>query len=241
MTKQATKKKKYNTYAKLGSHLGHKLGKKAPTPHPFMNAFLVGHRKKISLINMGVTLKYLGNALSFIHTLVKTNGHLLVVNTNPEFSNLVQGLLKKTKSTHLISYCNSKWLGGTLTNWKQVKKSVLPFARFSQRFGNFLLENKIHIPRYKKIKKCLHGFISEKRAGSPHPKPNMLFIINPNENQTVLQEATCLKIPIIAITDSKTKLSGITYPIPANNNSPFFVFFCLSWIIHVVLSADKIQ
>ena len=64
-------------------------------------------------------------------------------------------------------------------------------------------------------------------------KPDLIFLINCNENKHVLQEAASLKIPVIGITNTSTNQTGITYPIPGNSESASFVFFCLKWFTAV--------
>ena len=62
-------------------------------------------------------------------------------------------------------------------------------------------------------------------------KPDLIFLINPNENQSILNEAYRLHIPVIAFTESSTNPKEINYPIPVNNYSIKFIYFCLKKII----------
>ena len=62
-------------------------------------------------------------------------------------------------------------------------------------------------------------------------KPDLIFLINPNENQSILNEAYRLQIPVIAFTESNTNPLDITYPIPVNNYSIKFIYYCLKKII----------
>ena len=69
-------------------------------------------------------------------------------------------------------------------------------------------------------------------------RPDLIFLINPNENRHVIEEAVSLNIPVVAITDSNTNLLGISYPIPGNSNSIEFVHYCLQWIARVTLKKN---
>ena len=186
-----------------------------------------------------------------------------------------------------IFFCNEKWTGGLLSNWKKVSNSVETFDRFSKAFGPFLRENKIQFSTYKEMKKRYNGLLEfqlrklkeeslflgahAKQSQSKHllkkntivqskvlatrelgkkkervdkknfnekllgtgnfnKKPDLIFLINCNENAHVLQEAASLKIPVIGITNTSTHQTGITYPIPGNSESAEFVFFCLKWV-----------
>ena len=145
----------------------------------------------------------------------------------------------------LLSYSNEKWIGGLLTNWNQISKNIHIFAKFSKNLNNFVIENNINFPQYKKMNKTLKGFF--KYTGKENKtiaaktkkhyflafkkKPDLIFLINPSHNKNIINEAIRLNIPIIAVTDTNNSLSGITLPIPSNNNSIFFVYLCLNWII----------
>ena len=65
-------------------------------------------------------------------------------------------------------------------------------------------------------------------------RPDLIFLINPNENRHVVEEAVSLNIPVIAITDSNTNLLGISFPIPGNSSSIEFVHYCLQWITRII-------
>ena len=136
--------------------------------------------------------------------------------------------------TPLISYVSYKWIGGTLTNWKQISKSVLTFAKFSERCEKFLVKNGIDFPKYTRVKKCFQGLLykeNQKMLLAFNQKPDLIFLINPNENQSILNEAYRLHIPVIAFTESSTNPKEINYPIPVNNYSIKFIYFCLKKII----------
>ena len=182
------------------------------------------------------------------NTHVLQKGHLLLVNTNPEFSRLCKNLsrltLHESKKIDFsifqkidgkrLSYVHYKWVGGTLTNWKQVSKSVLTYAKFSERCEKFLYRNTLDFPRFKKIKECFHGLIRKKQSKvylAFHEKPDVVFLMNPNENRHIIAEANKMHIPVIALVESNTCLKGISYPIPANAYSARFIYYCLKKIL----------
>ena len=247
-------------FVKTKSYLGHNLGKNISIQgvDSAISAFLLGTRKESCIFNPEITNNYLIRALYILSLIFRTNGHLLIVNTNPEFSKFVKNIMEYTNKRDSISFCNSKWVGGTLTNWNQISKSIITFSKFSKRFSTFLNMNNIHFPKYKKMKKCFQGFGPSKIDKSVNRlcllinnvdqykeeyfvnnkhiirKPDIIFLVNPNENQNVIDEANRLNIPIIAIIDSNSSIKGITYPIPANNNSFEFLYFCFSWIVRLL-------
>ena len=282
-----------------GLYLGHKSISlsKSSFWHPLMSQYLAGIRFHNSIFNIQKTQKALLRAFYIIALIFKQNGHIVIINTNPEFSKLstnfsvfmqghrniklsdlkktlsvrngilpvvskypilkkdVQSLyslekqskktlaypktkisytsLKKTSLNERISYGNFKWVGGTLTNWKQISKSVVTFAKFSERCEDFCLKNNLDFPRYKKIKKCFQGFLSnrdKKMVLAFQEKPDLVFLVNPYENQNIINEASRLNIPVLAFTQSHTNIKAISYPIPLNNYSMNFFYFCLKKI-----------
>lgn len=231
-----------NNILKNKSFLGHKIEKNLGMRgvHPSMAYYLAGARKNISVIEITFSIKYLVKTLYILFSIIRKKGHILVINTNPNFSNLINTFALKTANLRdSFSFCNSKWVGGTLTNWNQISKSIKTFIKFSQRFGLFITQNNIHFPRYKKLKKSFQNFIPKPSSQVKLKKPDILFITNPNDNQIVLLEARQLNIPVIALTDTNSNLSFITYPIPVNNNSIFIIHFYFSWIIRLLYIANK--
>jgi small subunit ribosomal protein S2 len=232
--------------------------------HPLMSNLLLGIRHKTAVFNSNLIKKNILQAFFVIALVLKHNGHILVINTHPEYSNFLKNVASLTlqsrltlqnsekfiinKYNHLntlnISYCCFQWVGGTLTNWKQISKSVLTFAKFSERCENFLLKNSIDFPRYKKIKTYFQGLLNKKQGRtllSFHEKPDLIFLINPNENRNVIKEANKLHIPVIALVESNTNIKGITYPIPSNLYSMAFFYYCLKKLITMSLAFNKIK
>jgi len=239
---------------KTGIHLGHKSIRlsKSNFWHPLMANYFLGIKNGIGVFNTQQTRKCILRAFFLITLILKKKGHILIVNTNPEFfricknfilctTHLQENSLKKKTITSKhpkfdstrLSYSTYKWVGGTLTNWKQVSKSILTFAKFSERCENFLIQNSIDFPRYNKIKKCFQGLITGKGFLAFHEKPDLVFIMNPNENRNIIAEANRLDIPVIAFVESNTNLNGISYPIPTNNYSINFVYYCMKKLVKI--------
>lgn len=258
--KQASKLQKSTMLLlKKGIHLGHKSYRlsKSRSSHPSMCKFLVGSRDSTKIFNNEMSMIFLIRALYIIALVSHMKGGILIINTHPDFLNLVKN---RVSFLPWASSANSKWVGGTLTNWKQISKSIMSFAKFSNQYDHFLAENNITYPRYNKMKTCFQGFIDTTKkltSGNKNEsalrwnltdsvdleikckkKPTLIFLVNPNENRSVIEEARKLDIPIIALANSDTNLSGITYPIPANGCSLDVLHLCFDWI-HRVTSCEN--
>ncbi len=226
----------YKDYIKAKAHTAHKslniVGKKRS--HPYSVNFLLGCKNKHVIINPIETFEKFFKSLHVIAFFYRKKGSLLIVNTNPEYGNLIENFYQSTRLKDFkVYYCNEKWVGGLLTNWKQVSKSIQTFIEFSERFENFILQNNINFPRYKKNTQSFQGLKKESFT-KQIKRPDLIFLINPNENRHVVEEAVSLNIPVIAITDSNTNLLGISFPIPGNSNSIEFVHYCLQWITRII-------
>lgn len=223
----------YKDYTKTKAHIAHKSlsieGKKRS--HPYTVNFILGCKNKHTIINPYPLFEKLVKSLHVIRFFLKKRKKILIVNTNREYANLIENFYNSTDlKNYSISYCNEKWVGGFLTNWKVVYKSIQTFMVFSNRFEKFILRNNIHFPRYRKMAQSFQGLDSN----TFKKRPDLIFLINPNENRHVVEEAVSLNIPVVAITDSNTNLLGISYPIPGNSNSIEFVHYCLQWIARVI-------
>ena len=229
----------YKDFTKTKAHIAHKslnivTKKGIQRSHPYSVSFLLGCKNKHVIINSYQTLEKFIKSLHIIGFFLKNKKLLLIVNTNPEYGNLIENFYRSTLlGNYSVCYCNEKWVGGFLTNWKQVCKSIQTFMAFSERFSTlypFILQNNINFPRYKKMSMSFQGLKKQYLK----KRPDLIFLINPNENRHVVEEAVSLNIPVVAITDSNTNLLGISYPIPGNSNSIEFVHYCLQWIARII-------
>ena len=229
-------------FLKSSSHFGRKsrhLDFAFPWHASMCNKFS-GVRNKVPHINAEETLQSLVKAFYCIALVLRKGGKVLVVNKNTEFAPLfypnsfdkrspLQHSLKGRPATAAL-----KWVGGCLTNWREISKSVATLLYFSKRFGGFIKQNNIHFPQFKKMKNSFQGFINiEKEQLLLKEKPQLLFLFNANESQQILHEAIALQIPVVALTDSSTDLSQITYPIPINSDSAHLVYRCLSQLMQI--------
>lgn len=225
----------FNQYLSSAIHIGHKSLKLRNAWHVSMANSILGTRNNSCILTVDRTLSFLIRALYVLALVLRSNGDILIVNNNSDFSSVLKQAQKKFPSFQ-IAYSDNKWIGGLLTNWNQILPSAKKLVIFAQRFDDYITRNNMHLPRYKKWKLCFQGFINLNHNNLNYhfsKKPALIFVFNPNESKNVIQEAFHLKIPVIAITDSNTDVSRITYPIPANNQSIFFSWFCLNWILKI--------
>jgi len=245
-----------NDLIKTKAHLGCMKWSK------FMSPFLFGFRNNISIFHLEETIICLKQTLKFLQSIKKKNGNILFVNTSPKYSILV----KKVALLLNQSYVNDRWIGGTLTNWKQLSQSIILFKKFMYQFDFFLKKNNIQITTYIKAKKRyeglvgLHGLVSLDRSrNASHLSipsiqepiipnhafnrishlPDVIIITNPEKNIIVIQEALKYQIPIIGFVDSNIGHNNIQYFIPGNNQSTEFIYFCFNLFVIILNTNNK--
>ena len=207
-----------------GGHVGHRPLNLSLSRvrYPAMSNSLIGERGQGAVTNASLTLQQTAKGLYLAASVLRQRGHILVVDTRGEISP-TNGLIESCKReiSSSLSFSGNRWVGGSLTNWGSTSKMISRFAQISSRFEAFLKANRIHSPRYEKTKQAYPGFLMLKGGRLQlrlTRQPDLLFIINPNENRHVIEEARMLKIPVVALVDSNTQLSHVTVPIPVNPN-----------------------
>ena len=218
-----------------------------------MSPYLFGYRNKIAIFNLERIVISIKQALKVLYGIKQKKGHILFVNTSPKYKELVQ----ITASTTNQSYINDRWVGGMLTNWKQLSQSVFLFQKFVYQFDSFLESNNIQIPSYQKAKKRYEGLkqLSCYNNSRIAPKgelgvklgentsqqtvlPDIIILTNPEKNAIVIEEARKFQIPIIAFMDSNSKNENIQFLIPGNNQSISFMYFCFN-LFAITLQRNK--
>lgn len=198
---------------------------------PKMSKYIYCMNNKMSIINLDLTLKFMVRSLNFIESIVKNNGVILFVGTKRQASKLVKFYAEKVS----MPYVNFRWLGGLLTNYKTIRKSVKKLSELEEGKvkNNFqhLTKKEILIVNKKleKLRLNLNGIKDMKGL------PDALFIIDVNYELTALLEAIKLSIPVIGIVDTNGNPDNIDYLIPGNDDSMDSIKFYLDIISHHIL------
>ena len=161
-----------------GVNLGHKSLKDRSACNSSVSMFLSGNRNNSAILKTNLMLSYFLRAIHILTLIIKAGGNVLIINTNPEFSILLKHIRKTTNSSQIF-YSDCYWVGGTLTNWAQVSKSINTFITFYDKFDDFLIKNQINFTDYKKMRKQFKGFIIKRKA----VKSNLVSEFNSAVNQ----------------------------------------------------------
>jgi small subunit ribosomal protein S2 len=198
-----------------GVHYGHKTTRW----NPKMEQYIFGVRDKSHIIDLRKTVPMFREALKVIYDTVKSNGRLLFVGTKPQASAVVAEAAKRCGQY----YVNHRWLGGMLTNFGTVSKSIktmvdlekiLDPENTSAKIASYTKKEMLELSRKKdKIERSLGGI---RNMGG---KPDLLFVIDTNKEEVAIKEAVRLGIPVVAILDSNSDPTHISYPIPGNDDA----------------------
>jgi len=194
-----------------GIHFGHHTRRW----NPKMEEFIFGERNKIHIINLEKTVPLLYNALEIIHEIAKKGGKILFVGTKRSASDLIASSAINCGQF----YVNHRWLGGMLTNWETVSKSIkrlkdLESKIESGEINSLTKKEKLNIERSKEKLQLNLGGIK-----NMPDLPDAIFVIDINKEAIAVQEAKKLNIPVIAICDTNTDPTNIDYPVPGNDDA----------------------
>ena len=193
-----------------GAHFGHVTRKWNPNYKPY----ILMEKNGVHIINLDETIRNLNKALDFISTKAKNKGEFLFVGTKKQARDIVQQEADRCSMFYVVE----RWLGGTLTNFSTIKKSIKRL-NLLEKEGSRIYENQtkkeIQMLNRERIK------LSDQHRGIKDMRrlPDAIIIVDANLEVTAVKEASVLGIPIIAIVDSNTDPNPIQYPIPANDDS----------------------
>jgi len=193
-----------------GAHFGHVSSKTDPN----FKDYIISQKNGIDIINLDHTLDGLEKALQSITSTVEKNGEILFVGTKKHAKDVIQQEADRCGMFYVVE----RWLGGTLTNFSTVKKSIKRLHSLEKEGSTVfedLTKKEILKLNREKIK------LSDQHRGIKDMKrlPNMIVIVDGKTESIAIKEAQKLEIPIVCIVDSNTDPALCTYPIPANDDS----------------------
>ena len=194
-----------------GIHFGHHTRRW----NPKMEEFIFGERNNIHIIDLEKTVPMLYNALEVIHEIAKKSGKILFVGTKRSASDIIASSALNCGQF----YVNHRWLGGMLTNWETVSKSIKRLKELENKIesgeiNNLTKKEKLNVERSKEKLELNLGGIK-----NMPDLPDAIFVIDINKEAIAVQEAKKLNIPVIAICDTNTDPNIIDYPVPGNDDA----------------------
>jgi small subunit ribosomal protein S2 len=196
----------------VGAHFGHQTRRWDPRMKPY----IFGERNGVHILNLDATASRLRDGLEFLRDVVAQGGKVLLVGTKRQAQSAIAAEAQRSGQ----HYVNNRWLGGMLTNFRTVKRSIEDFKDQLELLGDeekasqLSKKERARIARsVAKYQKSLDGIREMNRL------PDALFVIDVGCEHIALSEARRLGIPVVAIVDSNCSPEGIDFVVPANDDA----------------------
>jgi len=200
----------FDNLLSTGAHFGHLTRRW----HPNYEPYILMERNGIHIINLEETLKGLTKAIDFLTDTVADGGEVLFVGTKKNAKDIIQQEADKCGMFYVVE----RWLGGTLTNFSTIRKSIkrlqLLEKESSPLYESATKKEILSLEREMIRLQDLHRGIKDMKR-----LPNAIFIVDARHESIAINEAHRLEIPVAAIVDTNTDPEVIDYPIPANDDS----------------------
>lgn len=216
---------------KAGVHYGHMKKKWNPRMRPYI--FM--EKRGIHIIDLNGTQQCLEEAGRAIQQIVKSGKNVLYVATKKQAREIVTNAAKSVN----MPYVTDRWLGGMLTNFATVRRSVRKMKSIDRiledgSYSNITKKEKLTLTRERdKIEKILGGISKLRRI------PNALFIVDIQHEHLAVKEAQKLGIPTFGIVDTNSNPSQVDYPIPANDDAASSIKVIVDYITACIEEGKK--
>jgi small subunit ribosomal protein S2 len=214
-----------------GVHFGHQTKRW----NPKMARFIFSERNGIHIIDLQKTSACIVEAYDAVRNQVKQGKTILFIGTKKQAQQTIESEAKRCG----MPYVNNRWLGGMLTNFTTIRKSINRLKKLEKEevdgtFDSYTKkEIALHLKEKAKLEKNLGGIKEMKDL------PGAIFIIDTKKEAIAVAEAKRLGIPIIAVVDTNCDPTNIDYPIPGNDDAIRAISLFVEIIANAVLDADK--
>lgn len=215
-----------------GVHFGHQTKRW----NPKMSKFIFGEKNGIYIIDLEKTEEALNNALNFLKDIASKGEVVLFVGTKKQ----AKDVIKEEALRCGMFYMNERWLGGTLTNFSTIKKSIRRLKEIQKMRDEGLLEklsNKESGQLSKELEKLrynLEGIIEMGKL------PAAIYVVDSKNEEIAVNEANRLGIPIVGLVDTNCDPDKVDYPVPGNDDAIRSIKLVTQLISDAVLAARKI-
>ncbi len=210
-----------------GVHFGHQTKRW----NPKMKKFLFGERNGIYIIDLQKTLKKFEEAIAFVRAVANENEPILFVGTKKQAAEIIQEEAVRCG----MHWVNRRWLGGTLTNFQTIRKSIarlkhLEEMRDKGQMDQLPKKEVLRLTReMDKLNRALLGIKQMDRL------PGAVFVVDTKKERIAVMEARRLQIPLVAVVDTNCDPDEIDYPIPGNDDAIRAIRLMASRVAEAVL------
>jgi small subunit ribosomal protein S2 len=216
---------------KAGAHFGFSKSRRHPSTKPL----IFGAKNKVEIFDLEKTKTYLDTVKEFVKGIAEKNGMILFVGSKNE----AQEAIKHAANAINMPFVAGRWIGGTFTNFGQIRKRVdrmemLMSQREKGELGKYTKKERLLIDReIDSLNRFFSGITSMKEM------PKAVFVIDAKHEAIAVTEAHKVKIPVIGLCGSDNNLRAVEYPIPGNDASRGSVSFFLNEIVAAYKQGQK--
>ena len=217
-----------------GVHFGHNVSRW----NPKMEQYIFGVRNKIHIIDLRITLPLINSALVKLHETVSKSGKVLIVGTKKQCSSTIKEMSLETGQY----FVNKRWLGGTLTNWKTISRSINKLEELEKllddKNANNNLSKKELLNLSREKDKLVLNLGGIRTLGG---KPDVVVVFDVVKDNLAVLEANKLNIPVIAIVDTNSNPEIVDFPIPGNDDAIRSINLYADVFRETILDAKKLN
>lgn len=214
-----------------GAHYGYPRARRHPTASPF----LFGTKDRTDIFDLEMTEQRLEAAKQFVSSVVSTGRQVVFVGGKHEAMSIVKDLAERTGSP----YVAGRWIGGTLTNFKNIRKRI---ERLQQLIAD---KESGALDKYTKRERLMLDREIEELEGrfgglvTMNELPGALFVVDTRYEETAVMEANQLKIPVVGLSSSDCDFARVQFPVPANDTSVRSIRLVVEAIAEAVQDGKK--
>jgi small subunit ribosomal protein S2 len=196
---------------KIGAHFGFSRARR----HPSANSYIYGYKNKTAIIDLEKSLDSLEKASEFVKKVAAEGKQMLFVGSKNE----VRDIIKQVADSIDMPYVTERWIGGTFTNFKQIRSRVQTLVNFKDKQVKGELsvytkkERGVIGKQVEKLEKFFGSIVGMEKT------PGAVFLVDVKEESIAFEEATLLNIPVISLSSSDCDIRRVAYPIVANDSS----------------------
>ncbi len=216
---------------KAGAHFGYSKSRR----HPSVKPLIFGAKNKVEIFDLEKTKEYLDRAKAFVASIAANNGKIVFIGGKNESREAVRAAAQSIN----MPYVAGRWIGGTFTNFPQIRKRIERFELLtSQKEKGELIKytkkERLLIDReIETLNRFFGGIVSMTEL------PKAVFVVDSSREHIAVTEAHKVKIPVISISGSDCNLKDVEYPIPGNDTSVGSITFFLGEITAAYKAAQK--
>ncbi|MFZ3020403.1 MAG: 30S ribosomal protein S2 [Minisyncoccia bacterium] len=231
MTTKPTNTIEIDVLSKAGVHYGRQRGRR----HPSAKDFIFGTKGNIEIFDLESTKTMLERALVAAQAVGEKGGQILMVAGKSE----AKGAVKDAASSAGLPFVAGRFIGGTLTNFPEIKKRVARLESLTEQkekgeLAKYTKKERLLLDREIDSLREMFGGITPMRS-----LPAMLYVVDPRKENIAVREANLLNIPVMALAGSDCNMKELTYAIPGNDALPSSVRLITDKIAHAYKEGKK--